>query len=262
MSCSSCASVAGRCMCSSCGWTDLMFISRRSVFKELQQRRPKCIFEHDKLRFMASLPSSRLDACPRPLPRALHAQYPPPPRHSPISLLLSAFVFFCSLPPLLLQLFGYTPHNTVPRHTTKTIFSASLLMHSCSRCHSENFLRYTQSCVSSGVLPSPTPGCFKAVSNVARWSISWPRDICKQRACLLMLSCVSPRKHSSRMMQTTVTQKPSRGSCRTPMFHVLRLCKTRSKLLNTKGVSRTQGPVWQLDVGASVGSAGRPTAGW
>ena len=82
MSCFSCASMAGRYMGGSCGWTDLIFFSRRSDFKDLQQTRPKCIFEHDKRRFMASSPSASLDAWPRSLPRAVYPQCPPPlPRH-------------------------------------------------------------------------------------------------------------------------------------------------------------------------------------
>ena len=144
MSCFSCVSIAGRYMCGSCGWTDLVFISRRSVFlKGLQQRPLKCIFEHDKRRFRASSPSASLDACPRPLPRAVHAQCPPsPPRHlfcpSP-----SAFVIFCSPAPPLVTL----------SHATKTMF---LLRH-CNRAFFPLSFRVgpsqAQSRGSSGALP-------------------------------------------------------------------------------------------------------------
>ena len=99
MSCFTCASMAGRYMGGSCGWTDLIFISRRSDFRDLQQTRPKCIFEHDKRHFMASSPCASFDAYPRPLPRKVYPQCPRLlPRHlfHPSS---SAFVIFCSPAP-------------------------------------------------------------------------------------------------------------------------------------------------------------------
>ena len=167
-----------------------MFISRRSVFKELQQRPLKCIFKHDKLRFMASLPSSRLDACPRPLPRALHAQYPPPPPQHLLFSLRRSLRLSSSSSPRTVRLHTAL-HCATPHHGDHVLFRFIINAFLFPLSFRDN-LRYTQSCVSSGVLPSPTPGSFKAVSKVARWSISWPRDICKQRACLLVLLCVSP----------------------------------------------------------------------
>ena len=92
----------------SCGWTDFMFISRRSVFEDLQQRRPKCIFEHDKRRFMASLPSSSLDACPRPLPRAV---YPQMSAIATTTLVFSVALCICHF-----LLTSSTAHHAVRRH--------------------------------------------------------------------------------------------------------------------------------------------------
>ena len=55
MSCFSCASNVCRCMGSSCGWIRRDVRLSSLVFqKELQQRPPKCVSDHDKRRFMAS----------------------------------------------------------------------------------------------------------------------------------------------------------------------------------------------------------------
>ena len=118
MSCFSCASMAGRYMGGSCGWTDLMFISRRSDFNDLQQTRTKCIFEHDK-------PCASLDACPRPLPRAVYPQCPPLLlRHSfhPSS---SAFVIFCSPAPPCITLCDATKTMFLLNHCNRAFFPLS-----------------------------------------------------------------------------------------------------------------------------------------
>ena len=89
------------------------------IFNDLQQTRPKCIFEHDKRHFMARSPCASLDAYPRPLPRAVYPQCPRLlPRHlfHPSS---SAFVIFCSPAP---------PRITLC-HATKTMF----LLNHCNR---------------------------------------------------------------------------------------------------------------------------------
>ena len=49
--------------------------------------------------------------------------------------------------------------------------------------------------------------CLQSHDKSAHGSFSWPRHICKQRACLLMPSCVSPRKNVWAMMQTKIRPK-------------------------------------------------------
>ena len=152
MSCSSCSSNMGRFMCSSYGWTHLMFDSRRSVLKELQQRPPKCIFEDDKLRFMTSLLSLRFDARPRPLPRALHAQYPPsPPRHSPFSPVAPCvchFLFNTSSSPPTFRLHPAL-HWSMPHHGDHVLFRVIINAFLFPQSFQDN-QRHNQSCASSG----------------------------------------------------------------------------------------------------------------
>ena len=177
-------------MCGSCGGTDLMFISRRSVFfKELQHRRPKCIFEHDKRRFMASSPSSSFDACPRPLPRAVYPQCPPPPPRHLFSSSPSAFVIFC-LP---------APPRITLCNATKTI----LLLSHCNRAFFPLSFRLgpsqAQSRGSSGALPrSGYMKCSRDLKNLVGGELFFflmrccGRKFCQRRrvVCFKSDACV------------------------------------------------------------------------
>ena len=207
---------------------------------------------------MASLPSSRLDACPRPLPRPVHAQFPPPATATPFVFTpsLLAFVIFCSTPPLLLQLFGYTPHYTVPRHTKETMFfSESSLMRFCSRNHSE-IIYVTHRVVSLRVFCLRQHlDLFKAMTKVAHGSFSWPRDICKQRACLLMRLSVSPRKQHSCIMQTKVTQKTITKHLHHTNVSRFDVVQDQFGALQIANISAHQRPACKPDVAASVGGA-------
>ena len=79
---------AGGCAIHVAGF-DVMFVCRRSVFEELQQRGPKCVCDRDELRFMARLRSSNPNAFPPP--GSLHVLHPLP-RHV-FSLSHTALVF-------------------------------------------------------------------------------------------------------------------------------------------------------------------------
>ena len=77
MSCVSCASMAGRYMCGSCGWTDLVFISRRntghlSVFLSTTSgvSWPVCVLRalthvhvHSRVRFTLNVRHRHRDTC-------------------------------------------------------------------------------------------------------------------------------------------------------------------------------------------------------
>ena len=192
MRCVSCASMAGRYLSGSCGWTDMVFDSRRSVLKELQQRPLKSIFEHDMRRFMASLRSSSLDACPRPLPRAVHAQFPLRATTTPLRLSFSVHHLFFSL-------------NCSATHRTTLCFLFRFIINAFLFPQSFRVdLHQAQSCLFACFAFTNTrifQGYDKRRPKVSLMAPRW------LRACLLMLLCVSPIKHSSSMMQTTVTQK-------------------------------------------------------
>ena len=92
-------------------------------------------------------------------------------------------------------------------------------------------LRHTQSCVSSGVLPSPTPGPFQGYDESRPWVIFMaPRYLQATRMSSDALMHVTKKTAFVHHADEGLHRKPLRSICTTQMFHVLPLCKTSSEL--------------------------------
>ena len=135
-------------------------------------------------------------------------------------------------------------------------FSESSLMRFCSRNHSE-IIYFTHRVVSLRVFCLRQHlDLFKAMTKVAHGSFSWPRDICKQRACPVMLLCMSPRKQHSCIMQTKkVTQKTIAKHLHHTNVSRFAVVQDQFGALQIANISAHQRPACKPDAAASVGGA-------